>query len=93
MPKADEIKALLFPNSFTISVDDQSIRFVTRESFPNISPLFSIPSLGAIARPGGGAPGIPTPPGAPGAAPGGPGGAPGGRPGRGGSPGQSSAID
>ena len=34
LPSADSIKALLFPSIFTVEVDDQEIRFVSRSAFP-----------------------------------------------------------
>ena len=77
MPKADEIKALLFPSTYSISIEDQGIRILSRESFPNIAPMFSIPALRNLPGMGGpppGTPGGPPPPGAgaaPGASPGG----------------------
>lgn len=36
LPKAEDLKALMFPGTFSIAVDDQSIRLVNRESFPNV---------------------------------------------------------
>ncbi|MDR3637924.1 MAG: hypothetical protein P4L84_29230, partial [Isosphaeraceae bacterium] len=37
LPSADALKALLFPGYAALSVNDQEIRYVTREAFPNIS--------------------------------------------------------
>ena len=34
MPGADALKALLFPGSSAVTVDDQSIQFIRREAFP-----------------------------------------------------------
>ncbi len=42
LPSADSIKALLFPSFFTIEVDDQEIRLVSRAAFP----AFGDPSKG-----------------------------------------------
>jgi hypothetical protein len=36
LPKAEELKALMYPGTFSVVVDEQSIRFVNRESFPNV---------------------------------------------------------
>ncbi|QEH34235.1 hypothetical protein OJF2_27700 [Aquisphaera giovannonii] len=35
LPKAEDLKALMFPGTCAVSVDDKSIRIVIRESFPN----------------------------------------------------------
>ena len=35
LPSADSIKALLFPSLFTVEVDEQEIRFVSRTAFPS----------------------------------------------------------
>ncbi|MDX2035363.1 MAG: hypothetical protein SFX72_01830 [Isosphaeraceae bacterium] len=63
MPKADEIAPLLFPNTMTVTLSDSAIIYTTRESFPNIAPLFNIPALGSL--PGMGGPGGPPPGGTP----------------------------
>ncbi|HMF37785.1 MAG TPA: hypothetical protein VKF17_14145, partial [Isosphaeraceae bacterium] len=36
LPKAEELKALKFPSTLAVVVDDTSIRLVSRKSFPNI---------------------------------------------------------
>ena len=36
MPGADALKALLFPGSSAVTVDDQSIQFLRRGAFPEI---------------------------------------------------------
>ena len=36
LPKAEELKALMFPATMAVVVDDTSIRLVSRESFPNV---------------------------------------------------------
>ena len=36
LPKAEELKALMFPSTLAVVVDDTSIRLVSRESFPNV---------------------------------------------------------
>lgn len=35
LPKADELRALMFPSTTTVTVDDDSIRIVTRNAFPD----------------------------------------------------------
>jgi len=35
LPKADELKALMFPSTTTVTVDDDSIRIVSRSAFPD----------------------------------------------------------
>ncbi|MDG3006701.1 hypothetical protein [Paludisphaera mucosa] len=39
LPKADELKALMFPSTTTVAVDDDSIRIVTRGAFPDMTAL------------------------------------------------------
>ena len=34
LPKADELRNLMFPATTTVTVDDDSIRIVTRTAFP-----------------------------------------------------------
>ena len=36
LPKAEELKALMFPETLAVVVDDASIRLVSRESFPDV---------------------------------------------------------
>jgi hypothetical protein len=36
LPKAEELKALMYPGMLAIAVDDQSIQIVSRDSFPNL---------------------------------------------------------
>src|SRR5208283_5051252 len=36
LPKAEELKALMFPATLAVVVDDTSIRLVSRESFPDV---------------------------------------------------------
>ena len=36
LPKAEELKALMFPSTLAVVVDDTSIRLVSRESFLNV---------------------------------------------------------
>lgn len=36
LPKAEELKALMFPGTLAVVVDETSIRLVSRESFPNV---------------------------------------------------------
>lgn len=35
LPKADELRAFMFPTTTSVAVDDQTIRIVTREAFPD----------------------------------------------------------
>jgi hypothetical protein len=35
-PKAEELKALMFPATWAVAVDSQSVRLATRESFPSV---------------------------------------------------------
>jgi hypothetical protein len=46
LPKAEDLKALMFPGTWAVVADEQSIRLVTRESFPN---LYGSMSMGAVA--------------------------------------------
>jgi hypothetical protein len=85
LPKAADLRAHLFPTTFSISVADQEIRLVSRGAFPDLSMVIGvIPAAGMLpplpifnqipqAQPG--APGETTP------APAGPGGQPGVPPG------------
>jgi hypothetical protein len=92
LPSTSAIKSLLFPGTATISVDDEGVKFITREAFPNIAGLvsggsaesMSLQQLMKMAT--GQPPGLPAagavPPGAGPGAPAAPGGTPGGgRPG------------
>ena len=36
LPKAEELKALMYPGTLAVAVDDQAIRIISRESFPNV---------------------------------------------------------
>jgi hypothetical protein len=36
LPKTEELKALMFPGTVAVAVDDESIRLIFRESFPNV---------------------------------------------------------
>ncbi|WP_165227235.1 hypothetical protein [Aquisphaera insulae] len=36
LPRAEDLKALMFPGTMSVSVDDQAIKLVSRESFPNL---------------------------------------------------------
>jgi hypothetical protein len=36
LPKAEELKALMFPATWAVAVDDQSVRLVGREAFPSV---------------------------------------------------------
>jgi len=46
LPKAEELKALMFPSTLAVVVDDTSIRLVSRESFPNIVSGLSMGAIG-----------------------------------------------
>lgn len=37
LPKVDELKALMFPSTTTVTVDDDSIRIVSRNAFPDVT--------------------------------------------------------
>jgi len=39
LPKADELKSLMFPSTTVVSVDDDSVRIVTRGAFPDVTAL------------------------------------------------------
>lgn len=48
MPKADDIRARLFPGSLSVTTDDQMVRIVSRHAFPNMvaaSALLGIPMV------------------------------------------------
>jgi hypothetical protein len=52
LPKAEELKALMFPGTWAVAVDDQSIRFVSREAFPNLVTTATMGGLsGAVLAP------------------------------------------
>jgi hypothetical protein len=36
LPKADELRNLMFPSSLAIATDDQEVRIITRAAFPNV---------------------------------------------------------
>ncbi len=46
LPKAEELKALMFPSTLAVVVDDTSIRLVSRESFPNIVSGLNMGAMG-----------------------------------------------
>jgi len=46
LPKAEELKALMFPGTVAVVVDGTSIRLVSRESFPNIVGGLSMGAIG-----------------------------------------------
>ncbi|AMV36612.1 hypothetical protein [Planctomyces sp. SH-PL62] len=39
LPKSDELKALMFPSTTTVAVDDESIRIATHGAFPDVTAL------------------------------------------------------
>lgn len=47
LPKADELKAFMFPTSTSVVVDDETVRIVTREAFPDAIALAT--ANGALA--------------------------------------------
>ena len=89
LPKAEELKALMFPGTLAVAVDDQAIRIVSREAFPNIvggigggavGTALLLPAIQAArAKAAGGGLGGPAPP------------APAGQPARGRTPGGTPA--
>ncbi len=48
MPTAAAIKALLFPSSTSVAIEDAGLRIVTREAFPNIGSMVSGNSIGSM---------------------------------------------
>ena len=51
LPKAADLKAHLFPTTFSISVAEQEIRFVSRGAFPDLSMIIGvIPAAGMMPR-------------------------------------------
>jgi hypothetical protein len=75
LPKAEELRSKMFPAAFAVVSDDQEVRIILRESFPDVASALVGGAAGAVV---GGANGIPSVggmiPGMPGAAA--PGGAP-----------------
>jgi hypothetical protein len=50
MPTADALKPYLFPGSFAVVADDQSVQFVTRQAFPNVQKWMNS-SMAALLMP------------------------------------------
>jgi hypothetical protein len=49
LPKAADLKAHLFPSTFSISVADQEIRFISRGAFPDLTMVIgAIPAAGML---------------------------------------------
>ena len=49
LPKAADLRAHLFPTTFSISVADQEIRFVSRGAFPDLTSVIGvIPAAGMM---------------------------------------------
>jgi hypothetical protein len=46
LPKAEELKALMFPGTLAVVVDDTLIRLVSRESFPNVISELGMGTIG-----------------------------------------------
>jgi hypothetical protein len=92
LPSTSAVKSLLFPGTATVSVDDEGVKFITREAFPNVAGIVSGGSAESMSLQQlmkwatGQPPGLPAagavPPGAGPGAPGAPA-APGGPPGGG----------
>jgi prepilin-type processing-associated H-X9-DG protein len=51
IPSPDELRPFLFPARYALSVDDQAIEFVSRESFPGLNPLTLAPVAFAMVLP------------------------------------------
>ena len=51
IPEADAIRPFLFPSVSALAVDDQGIRFISRESFPSINPATAVPVAIAMLVP------------------------------------------
>ncbi len=51
IPDPDAIRPLLFPSVSALAVDDQGIRFISRESFPSINPATAVPVAIAMLVP------------------------------------------
>ncbi len=51
IPAPDELRPFLFPATYTLSVDDQAIQFVSRESFPGLNPMTLAPVAVAMLLP------------------------------------------
>lgn len=95
MPKADDLRSRMFPGAFAVTADDQEVKIISRESFPDVvsvtagggvaagllMPALQAARQAALKAAGGkpGAAGIPGVPGAPN--PGGAASPPGSRPG------------
>ncbi len=44
LPNSADLKALVFPSTYSISVTDNDVRFVSREAFPDVSvPIGLVP--------------------------------------------------
>ncbi len=51
VPSPDDLRPFLFPSWYAMSVDDQGLSFVTRESFPSINPVAALPIVAALGLP------------------------------------------
>jgi hypothetical protein len=51
VPEPDSLRPFLFPSVTALAVDDQGIRFLTRESFPTINPATAVPIALAMLVP------------------------------------------
>ncbi len=51
VPKADEVRPLLFPGSMALSVDANGIQFVSREAFPNVLSSTSMSLVSSLFAP------------------------------------------
>src|SRR5262249_22084521 len=51
IPEADDLRPFLFPSVSALAVDDQGIRFFSREAFPTINPATAVPVAIAMLVP------------------------------------------
>ncbi len=51
IPEPDELRPFLFPSVSVLAVDDQGIRFISREAFPTINPATVVPVAIAMLVP------------------------------------------
>jgi prepilin-type processing-associated H-X9-DG protein len=51
VPEPDSLRPYLFPSVSVLAVDDQGIRFISRESFPTINPATAVPVAIAMLVP------------------------------------------
>src|SRR5205085_10489867 len=51
VPEPDSLRPFLFPSVSALAVDDQGIRFLSREAFPTINPATAVPVAIAMLVP------------------------------------------